>query len=114
MGVGRIALLFSLLLSTPLCGQTVEGKFGRALAVEKYSAYAGVNPVYTVVPITVESFARIPAKSTSAEIVLLANEPRSSGTHWDLFVEKSSGHFGDLQALRASRAGRQCRRGRRR
>src|SRR5438105_10578201 len=86
MGVGRIALLFSLLLSTPLWGQTVEGKFGRALAAEKYSAYAGVNPVYTVVPITVECFARIPAKSTSAEIVLLANEPRTSGTHWDLFV----------------------------
>ncbi|HEV8293447.1 MAG TPA: DUF6797 domain-containing protein, partial [Tepidisphaeraceae bacterium] len=92
----RIALLFSLLLTSPLWGQTVEGKFGRALAVEKYSAYAGVNPVYTVVPLAVECFARIPAKSTSAEIVLLANEPRSSGTHWDLFVEKSTGRFGVL------------------
>src|SRR5438477_9131522 len=94
IGVGRIALLFSLLLSTPLWAQTVEGKFGRALAVEKYSAYAGVNPVYTVVPITVECFVRIPPKSNSAEIILLANEGRGSGTHWDLFVEKSTGHFG--------------------
>src|SRR5882672_2442412 len=94
MGVGRITLLFSLLLTSPLWGQTVEGKFGRAFAVDKYSAYAGVNQIYTVVPLTVECFARMPAKSTSAEIVLLANEPRSSGTHWDLFVEKSTGHFG--------------------
>ncbi|HEV8379488.1 MAG TPA: DUF6797 domain-containing protein, partial [Tepidisphaeraceae bacterium] len=94
MGVGRLALFCSLLLSSPLWGQTVEGKFGRGLAVEKYSAYAGVNPVYTVVPLTVECFARITAKSTSAEIVLLSNEPRSSGTHWDLFAEKSTGNFG--------------------
>src|SRR6185436_20641110 len=94
MGVGRSALLFSLLLTSPLAAQTVEGKFGRALAVEKYSAYAGVNQIYSVVPITVECFARIPAKSTAAEIILLANEGRGSGTHWDLFVEKSTGHLG--------------------
>src|SRR5690349_11658587 len=94
MGVGRIALLFSLLLSSPLWGRTVEGKFGLALAVENSAAYAGVNPIYTVVPLTVECFARIPPKSNSAEIVLLANEARSSGSHWDLFAEKSTGHFG--------------------
>ncbi len=94
MGVGRIALVISLLMSSPLWGRTVEGKFGLALAVENTAAYAGVNPVYTVVPLTVECFARIPAKSNSAEIVLLANEPRSSGTHWDFFVEKSTGRFG--------------------
>src|SRR4051812_18548790 len=93
-GAGRIGLLFSLLLTSPLWGQTVEGKFGRALAVEKYSAYAGVNPIYSVVPITVEFFSRIPPKSTSAEIILIANEGRGSGTHWDLFVEKSTGHLG--------------------
>src|SRR3954464_297782 len=94
MRPARAAILLSLLLSSPLFAQTVEGKFGRALAVEKYSAYAGVNPIYSVVPITVELFARIPAKATSAEIILLANEGRGSGTHWDLFVEKSSGHLG--------------------
>src|SRR5438094_86601 len=94
MRSGRFAALLSLLLTAPALARTVEGKFGLALAVENTAAYAGVNPVYTVVPLTVECFARIPAKSTSAEIVLLANEPRSSGTHWDLFVEKSTGHFG--------------------
>ena len=67
---------------------------GLALAIENTEAYAGVNPVYTVVPITVECFVRIPPKSNSAEIILLANEGRGSGTHWDLFVEKSTGHFG--------------------
>src|SRR5215212_7224331 len=94
MGVGRIAAILAVMSAAPLWARTVEGKFGRALAVENTSAYAGVNPIYSVVPLTVECFARIPARSNSAEIVLIANEGRGSGTHWDLFVEKSTGHFG--------------------
>src|SRR4051812_38314055 len=94
MGVGRIALLIGLLMVTPLWGKTVEGKFGKALVVAGGAAHGEVSPVYAVVPITVECFARVPGKT--AEVVLLSNEPRGSGTHWELFVEKGTGKLGTL------------------
>src|SRR5687768_15726778 len=94
IGAGRaLAVILSLISATTAMARTVQGKFGRAL-VAGSTAHADVNPVYGVVPITIECWAKIPAKS--AEVVLVANEPRSSASHWELFVEKETGRLGTI------------------
>src|SRR5688572_13332947 len=75
-----LAVVVWAVFSASALARTVEGKFGRAL-VANSTAHADVNPVYGVVPITVECWAKVPAKS--AEVVIIANEPRNSASHWE-------------------------------
>ena len=72
------------------------GKFGQALLVGEQYAAAERNPIYFVIPMTVECWARIgaaagPDKARSAPTILLANEPRHSQTHWELYAAKDTG-----------------------
>ena len=71
------------------------GKFGGALAVGERYASAERNPIYFVVPMTVECWAKIgaagPAKAKLGPTILLANEPRHSVTHWELYAQKDTG-----------------------
>lgn len=79
------------LLCAPMAsGQTVEGKFDRALALEKTTAHAPDNPIYAVMPLTVECWVKLPAELAENQI-LLANEIKTSGTHWAILVEKGTG-----------------------
>ena len=73
-----------------------EGRFGRALGVGEQYAVAERNPIYFVVPMTVECWAKIgaaagPEKAKSGPTILLANEPRHSQTHWELYAQKDTG-----------------------
>jgi hypothetical protein len=73
-----------------------EGRFGQALAVGERYAVAERNPIYFVVPMTVECWAKVgaaagPDKARSSPTILLANEPRHSQTHWELYAQKDSG-----------------------
>ena len=72
------------------------GRFGQSLAVGEQYAAAERNPIYFVVPMTVECWARIGAaagsdKARAAPTILLANEPRHSQTHWQLYAQKDTG-----------------------
>src|SRR5688572_23681606 len=71
---------------------TAEGRFGRALVVGEEYAAAERNPIYFVVPMTVECWAKIAAggaqKAKSGPTILLTNEPRHSVTHWELYAQK--------------------------
>ena len=72
------------------------GKFGGALAVGEEYAAAERNPIYFVVPMTVECWAKIGSsggarKAKSAPTILIANEPRHSVTHWQLYARKDTG-----------------------
>src|SRR4051794_5991804 len=89
--VSFVIVLLALCFS-PALTQTVDhGRFGRALALHNTTAHAPTNPIYTVVPITVECWAKLSDKSNYA--VLVANEFKSSGTHWEIFAEKQTGRF---------------------
>jgi hypothetical protein len=77
-------------LSLPALAQ-VEGKFGQALQPNTNYAAAAPNPVYTVLPLTVECWAKLSTKS--AYNILAANEPKHSVTHWELYAEKTTGHL---------------------
>ena len=77
---------------------TADGRFARALVVGEQYAAAERNPIYFVVPMTVECWARIgaaggPEKAKSGPTILLANEPRHSVTHWELNAQKDTGHL---------------------
>jgi hypothetical protein len=88
----RAAFAIALLLPSFAVAQSVEhGKFGRALKVGQTYAAADHNPIYIVTPLTVELWARINGKFDAS--ILLANEPRNSRTHWELFTEKETGRF---------------------
>ncbi|QOV87649.1 DUF6797 domain-containing protein [Humisphaera borealis] len=77
-------------LSPFAAGQSVEGKFGRALKVGPVFASADHNPIYAVNPVTVELWARVNGRDSS---ILLSNEPRNSKTHWELYTEQETGRF---------------------
>src|SRR5688572_6029817 len=77
---------------------TADGRFGRALVVGEQYAAAERNPIYFVVPMTVECWAKIgaaggPEKAKSGPTILLANEPRHSVTHWELYAQKDTGRL---------------------
>jgi hypothetical protein len=88
----RAAFALSLLLPSLAFSQSIDhGKFGRGLKVGRTYAAAEHNPVYIVTPLTVELWARINGKFDAS--VLLANEPRNSRSHWELYTEKETGRF---------------------
>jgi glucose/arabinose dehydrogenase len=76
--------------------KAAPGRFGQALPGGDQYAAAERNPIYFVVPMTVECWARIgaaagPEKAKSNPTILLANEPRHSQTHWELYAQKDTG-----------------------
>ena len=73
-------------------GQSVsEGRFGQAVGSGERYAVASQNPVYTVMPLTVEGWAKFSTKS--AYNILAANEPKNSVTHWEVFAERGTGRL---------------------
>jgi hypothetical protein len=81
----------------------VPGRFGQGLAVGQTYGVAAPNPVYTVMPLTVECWAKLSSKS--AYNILVANEPKHSVTHWELFAEKGNRSSGHLVSCRHSTSG---------
>ncbi|MBI3862692.1 MAG: c-type cytochrome [Planctomycetia bacterium] len=69
----------------------VEGKFGKALDARAARAEVGGRTDYRDPPITVECWARLFDKQLFN--ILVANEPKSSGTHWELFTFAGTGRL---------------------
>ena len=94
-----LLVLLSVFIASPAAAATVaEGRFGRALVVGERYAAVERNPIYFVVPMTVECWAKIgaaagPDKARSSPTILLANEPRHSVTHWELYAQKDTGRL---------------------
>jgi len=82
--------LVVMLIGSAAFAQT-PGRFGQGLAVGTTYGVAAPNPVYTVMPLTVECWAKLSSKS--AYNILVANEPKHSVTHWELFAEKGTGRL---------------------
>jgi glucose/arabinose dehydrogenase len=78
------------LLACPAPAQ-VAGVFKEAAALADHYAAAAPNPVYTVMPMTVELRAKVAAKDGFN--ILIANEPKNSVTHWEIFADKSTGRL---------------------
>lgn len=68
-----------------------EGRFGKALNARAGSAYAPGRSDYHTPPITVECWAKLRSKSNFN--IILANEGKSSATHWEIFSFAGSGFF---------------------
>jgi hypothetical protein len=93
--VQRLLFLFFVLMlgvsrSSATDGLT-EGRFGLALEASQRMAQVEAHPAYAQLPLTVECWARLDAKSQFN--VLLANETKASPTHWEFFTTPSDGHF---------------------
>lgn len=69
----------------------VEGKFGQALDGRAGGAFVAGRDEFRQFPITVECWTKLADKSNYN--ILIANELKSSGTHWELFSMAGSGNF---------------------
>ena len=95
------AYLIALSLAGSLCTASVASaadagaRFGDVLRFSKLPgvvwAEAATNPAYGKPPLTVECWARLNGKSGFN--VLVADEPKESATHWELYTALGSGKF---------------------
>lgn len=63
--------------------------FGNVLDARKERATLPANPIYSTPPLTVECLAKL--DSAAGFNILVANEPKSSATHWELYTYAGSG-----------------------
>jgi Concanavalin A-like lectin/glucanases superfamily/Hydrazine synthase alpha subunit middle domain/WD40-like Beta Propeller Repeat len=68
-----------------------EGRFGTTAVTRDAPLLAGANEAYRQFPLTVECWAKLDGKSGFN--ILIANEPKSSGTHWEVYSYVGSGFF---------------------
>lgn len=68
-----------------------EGRFGKALDGRGGGALAPGRAAYSTPPLTVECWAKVRSKNNFN--ILVANENKSSSTHWEMFTFTQTGHF---------------------
>lgn len=68
-----------------------EGKFGKGLNATTGGAFVKGQPAYHQFPLTVEGWVRL--KNKDSYNIIVANELKSSATHWEIFTMPQSGHF---------------------
>ena len=68
-----------------------EGKFGKALEARFGGAFVSQREDFRKLPLTVELWTKLDSKGSYN--ILVANELKSSLTHWELFTMPSSGHL---------------------
>lgn len=69
----------------------VEGRFGQALNARATGAFVPAKAAYRTPPLTVECWAKLDSKQSYN--ILVANELKTSATHWELFSMTGSGQF---------------------
>ncbi|HOX37160.1 MAG TPA: hypothetical protein PL033_04155 [Candidatus Brocadiia bacterium] len=74
-----------------LGADTGNGRFGNALAPSPTGLTAQAREEYNRRPLTVECWIRI--RSKSGFNIIVANEPKSSPTHWEIYTYAGSGVF---------------------
>lgn len=75
--------------NTPKELKLAPGKFGQALDARATGVSIQPKPEQVSVPLTVECWARLEAKAGFN--ILIASEPKSSATHWELYSYAGSG-----------------------
>lgn len=91
---GALILGVLLVSGRPAPGEVAEGRFAGALRSSPAlgsGPMAEPKPDYNAWPLTVECWARILSKTGFN--ILIANEPKSSPTHWELYTYAGSGRF---------------------
>lgn len=68
----------------------IEGKFGKALNAPAGGAFVSGRNEYREPPLTVDCWAKLSGKQYH---ILVANELKSSATHWEIFAEAGNGGF---------------------
>lgn len=76
---------------TSTAGLTTEGRFGRALDPTQGHVGAAPKDEYQAPPLTVECWAKL--RSKNGFNILVANGPKESSTHWELYSYAGSGTF---------------------
>lgn len=67
------------------------GKFGKALEARHGGVHLDGQPAFREAPLTLELWAKLPDRGPYH--ILVANELKSSGTHWELFSMAGTGNF---------------------
>ena len=75
----------------PPTGMQVEGRFGKALNAREAVAAVAANEAYVHPPLTVECWTRLFSKNGFN--ILVANEPKTSATHWEIYTYARTGGF---------------------
>ena len=70
---------------------TAEGKFGKALDTRIGGSFVNHRDDFRTLPLTVEFWTKLDSKSSYN--ILVANELKSSPTHWEIFTSPGSGHL---------------------
>ena len=70
---------------------TAEGKFGKALDTLIGGAFVNHRDDFRTLPFTVELWTKLDSKASYN--ILVANELKSSPTHWEVFTMPGSGHL---------------------
>ena len=70
---------------------TVDGKFGKGMDARYGGAFVNHRDDFRTLPFTVELWAKLDSKGSYN--ILVANELKSSPTHWELFTMPNSGHL---------------------
>ncbi|MCW3053190.1 MAG: gcd, partial [Chthonomonadales bacterium] len=68
-----------------------DGKFGKALEGRAGGAASAGRTAYRTPPLTVECWAKLRSKNNFN--ILVANENKTSSTHWEMFSFTGTGHF---------------------
>jgi type 1 glutamine amidotransferase len=68
-----------------------DGKFGKALDSRIGGAFVNHRDEFRALPLTVELWAKLDGKGSYN--ILVANELKSSPTHWEIFTMPGSGHL---------------------
>ena len=68
-----------------------QGRFGKALDARAGGAFAPARDAYRTPPLTVECWAKLHSKNNFN--ILVANEDKSSATHWEMFTFAQTGQF---------------------
>ena len=66
-----------------------EGRFGQTFLASEFPLQVAPREEYRLLPLTVECWARLDSKQRYN--ILVANEPKVSGTHWELYTHIDSG-----------------------
>ncbi len=69
----------------------VPGKFGKALEARSGGMHLDGQPAFRDAPLTLELWAKLPDRGPYN--ILVANELKSSGTHWELFTMAGTGNL---------------------
>jgi type 1 glutamine amidotransferase len=70
---------------------TTDGKFGKALDTRIGGLFVNHRDEFRTLPFTVELWAKLDSKGSYN--ILVANELKSSPTHWEIFTMPGSGHL---------------------